>query len=438
MPSRAQMRRLLRAVLRTDADLETFCIDYCPSVHERFSNGMERTIKLNILLQNEPVPILLEKLVAFRPEQCAQHEDLLGGHNGPDSVPDSPHQHEPSGSISDSAAEPLSLPPPSSSGHGALVAARPDRKWRYRWPVWLLSVLVQSSCIAWLWHRWNRSHTAPESVSASGGDRPSVVATVRSLKERAASAQVQIPGGILRLPNQPGRPYDRHEHRTIFAVPIKSFSADVMEVSVAAYQLCVDDRVCLAPYSTPLGADVGSQGLPAGLLCNGLDPAKATHPVNCVDHIQAATFCAWLGRRLPTQDEWLYAAGAQPDRSYPWGNDGPSSRHLNACGAECVSYGQDLGLKWRPLYPENDHWPTTAPVGSFDLDYSKFGVKDMAGNVSEWTQSCPGAPSCQGSETYIIVGGSWFSSDAEHPVLAPGYELPAGNRHHTVGFRCVR
>lgn len=49
--SHASVRRLVMAVLRTDTDLDAFCLDYFPAVHREFTNGMKRTAKINLLLE---------------------------------------------------------------------------------------------------------------------------------------------------------------------------------------------------------------------------------------------------------------------------------------------------------------------------------------------------------------------------------------------------
>ena len=50
---RSDIRILLDNLLRTDAQLEAFCIDYCPSIHSQFSGSMSRLQKINILLEHD-------------------------------------------------------------------------------------------------------------------------------------------------------------------------------------------------------------------------------------------------------------------------------------------------------------------------------------------------------------------------------------------------
>ena len=61
-PDRAQVRQQLDQVLRTDADLDAFCLDHFPEVHRRFARGMDRTDKVNLLLSVEELADIVAKL----------------------------------------------------------------------------------------------------------------------------------------------------------------------------------------------------------------------------------------------------------------------------------------------------------------------------------------------------------------------------------------
>jgi sulfatase modifying factor 1 len=91
----------------------------------------------------------------------------------------------------------------------------------------------------------------------------------------------------------------------------------------------------------------------------------AERPAVNVDWHDASAYCAWAGKRLPTEAEWEKAAKGTEDRRFPWGNVEPTAKHLNF----------------------NQQWigeKTLMPVGSYELGKSPYGAYDMAGNVWEW------------------------------------------------------
>jgi len=70
----ADVRALLRETIRTDTDLDTFCLDYFPEVHRKFTGTMDGLAKQNLLIQSVPEDILHAKLA----EERAQREALCG------------------------------------------------------------------------------------------------------------------------------------------------------------------------------------------------------------------------------------------------------------------------------------------------------------------------------------------------------------------------
>ena len=117
-------------------------------------------------------------------------------------------------------------------------------------------------------------------------------------------------------------------------------------------------------------------------MCTGDDPERAQHPINCIEWSDAARFCEQLGKRLPTEAEWELAARDKGGNYYPWGDEPPSAKRLNACGAECVAWGKAHGETLIAMYSEDDGFATTAPVGTYAAEGE---IADLAGNVWEWT-----------------------------------------------------
>ena len=187
-------------------------------------------------------------------------------------------------------------------------------------------------------------------------------------------------------------------------------------------------------------------------LCNILDPVgHAMYPMNCIDWTLADAYCSATGRRLPTEAEWEFATRGSDGRKYPWGDEKPSTGDfLNACGKECVAWGKkhpDPDFPLSAMYPIDDGWPTTAPVGSFPKGSSKAGLADVVGNVWEWTSDWFGpytaAPSTDpkgapDGEMRVMRGGAWNGGDPGW--VRPSYRFMAAPalRSHGVGMRCAK
>jgi formylglycine-generating enzyme required for sulfatase activity len=147
------------------------------------------------------------------------------------------------------------------------------------------------------------------------------------------------------------------------------------------------------------------------------------YPVALVSHEDAATYCAWAGKRLPTEEEWEKACRGSESRRWPWG-DAFDVSNANM---------RELDLK------------RSSPVGGFPKDVSPYGAYDMAGNVREWTSSWYGAyPGSTlvremfGEKYRVIRGGSWLHlSNPESRCASRGAALPEA-RHRSLGFRCAK
>lgn len=184
---------------------------------------------------------------------------------------------------------------------------------------------------------------------------------------------------------------------------MKAFKLGENDVTVAQYAKCVSAGICSEPNP--------------GRACNWR-AGRDDHPINCVAWRQAASFCTWIGARLPTEEEWEYVAlGGGEGRTYPWGNEDPGARPC------WDGDGSDLGKGNRR---------TTCPVGSHRAGDSKWGLHDLSGNVWQWTSSDYDA------SNKSVRGSSWDFGEQEWLRASNRYwNLPsswAGN----LGFRCCQ
>jgi iron(II)-dependent oxidoreductase len=127
-------------------------------------------------------------------------------------------------------------------------------------------------------------------------------------------------------------------------------------------------------------------------------PAAAA-PIMHVNWYEAHAYCRWARRRLPTEAEWEYAAsvdsGGAPKRRYPWGHEEPRSEHANLFG----SAGGPVD------------------VSAFDAGDTPSGLRQMIGNVWEWTADTFGPYPGFVADPYKEYSQPWFG---DHKVLRGG------------------
>ena len=185
---------------------------------------------------------------------------------------------------------------------------------------------------------------------------------------------------------------------------VKPFCLDRTEVTVDAYAACAAAGACAAEeLECGNAATWGKKGL-------------RLHPINCVTWAEAETFCSEHGKRLPSEEEWEWAArGGGRANTYPWGEEPPARR---AC------WDGDENEKGKGLRK------TTCAVASHPAGKTSDGIQDLAGNVREWTSSAH-------DRHRVLRGGSWGDSLPE--FLSTGFRgwNSPDERIELLGFRCA-
>ena len=298
----------------------------------------------------------------------------------------------------------------------------------------------------------NKSKEGPTPVTSASIPTASVSAV--PVAPACPTGMIKIEGGEFFMGSSDPRALDNE--KPAHSVTLSSYCIDRTEVTVGAYKACSDPGKC-----SPAGRENYFNGFDdlkgdakgaLNTLCNISEPSgKAQHPINCIDWEQAANYCMKQGGRLPTEAEWEFAARGPDGRAYPWGDEAPSARFINACGTECTSWGKKNHLDgvatFAPMYKEDDKFATTAPVGSFPDGKSRFGLVDVVGNVWEWTGDFyaeytkdaakdPTGPKA-GEEGRVARGGAWNGSDPSWVRPTFRFHFAANNRSYGIGFRCA-
>ncbi len=231
-------------------------------------------------------------------------------------------------------------------------------------------------------------------------------------------------------------------------VTLNAYCIDLYETTAGKYKACSDIGKCKRvtneldwPEITPK-----DKRLYAGF-CTFGKPELSDHPINCVSHEMASIYCEAQGKRLPTEAEWEYATRGPDGRVYPWGDDAPTAKHLNACGGECVTWGKRHGAPFAALYPDDDGYAGTAPVGKFPAGRSRFGPYDVVGNVWEWVADwyAPYGPDAEKNPTgpatgerRVIRGGAFNGSYASWLRPSFRYAQAPSALSYGIGFRCAK
>lgn len=149
-------------------------------------------------------------------------------------------------------------------------------------------------------------------------------------------------------------------------------------------------------------------------------PSKYYEPVRYISYQDAVDYTIWIGKTLPTEKQWEKAAKGVDNRIFSWGNEWEE----NYCRS----------LEERYSIPQKIGWY---------FSVSPYGIKDMTGNVYEWTsswyrpyQNSNAKSEYFGSIVKVIRGGSFVNSKEILTTTYRGIAYPNIPSSH-IGFRCV-
>jgi formylglycine-generating enzyme required for sulfatase activity len=257
---------------------------------------------------------------------------------------------------------------------------------------WLLKVAGVSAAVAaiaivaaWLWQK-------EPAQRVTGGD---------------GAPAVLVPAGTFTMGDDEESP-----RRDVY---IDSFYLDAQEVTASRYRKFLEATGSMQPPEDWEEVDFEK---------------NADLPVIGVDWNDAAAYCKWAGKRLPSEAEWEKAARGSDARTYPWGNAPPTQQQANFLNSAPSAYRGGL-----------------TPVGAHPSGASPYGVQDLAGNASEWVADWfnrgfragdvrnPQGPDA--GDGKVIRGGGW-RDPAERITATKRFYANPQNRSDDIGFRCSR
>ncbi len=266
-----------------------------------------------------------------------------------------------------------------------------------------IATLILLSGIAIWWFFWKQAPPAPKQISS----------TVPSKTVNAPDGMVFVNGSEFTM-GRDGNDFDSPAH----LVTLKPFFIDRTEVTNLAYKKFIDAKNYPAPPAW------NGNNFPEG---------QENLPVTDVTWADANAYAALQKKRLPTEEEWEFAARGKDQRIYSWGNEflnGKANVKNNSSAA-----------------PKNK-----ISVASYKDSTTPFGAFDMIGNVWEWTASnFKPYPNGKAIETRgyknlkVIRGGAWMSEPAQATTTyRRGWPASRADWNDTTpdysatGFRCAQ
>ncbi len=278
---------------------------------------------------------------------------------------------------------------------------------RPRWGAWV--VIAGLAVLAFLLVTFWQASRRPTKVTLKPTPelKPESQATVSVSPQQADAAasaaapvgMVYLAGGVFDMGREDGDEYEKPQH----LVEVKPFYLDRTEVTNERYKFFVEATEHRMPQHWR-----GNQP-PAG---------EEKFPVVNVSWDDAVAFAAWEGKRLPTEEEWEFAARGRDGRLYPWGSE------------------------WNPEFANTAESGTgkIVEVGRYPGGASPFGVLDLCGNVWEWTASDLRSYLTQeliATDRKVIRGGAYDVRNERATATYRGV-VQADKVYPKTGFRCAR
>lgn len=222
---------------------------------------------------------------------------------------------------------------------------------------------------------------------------------------------VEIPEGPFTMGYNQGDPDETPAH----PVYVKTYLIDLKEVTQSEYDRFVKMTKREKPQVPVFEEDIAKLMGP-------------DFPVVGIGWNDAFAYCRWAGKRLPTEAEWEKAARGEGRRLYPW--------------------GKEFTYAYSNIGGNDDGFPYLAPVGSYEMGRSPYGVYDMMGNVAEWVADTYDAryyenspfrdpPGPDTTEFKVIRGSTWRDSKL-NARLTKRFSAKMWRTDATIGFRCTQ
>ena len=246
-------------------------------------------------------------------------------------------------------------------------------------------------------------------------------ASADTIKGKDGVPMILIPAGPFLMGSNDGWPNERPEH----TVMLNAYSIDQFEVTAGRYQKFIESSKRNLP---PTWDDEVAQAL-------------SDHPAVGMTWTDAAAYCKWTDRRLPTEAEWEKAARGTDGRRYPWGHMQPF--------VDIANYNRGFWVSEAiTLVPVNSGLEgMSVRHGLKEGGKSSYGLFHMAGNAAEWVADWYDREYYQKSfnknptglaigEKRVIRGGSWADLPTALRVTAR-FSAEPDFEDRTIGFRCA-